>query len=404
MPKSNIPSYFAAVSTIALANLLAASPVRAEEAEAQAKTSDIVVTALRTPVSANKVAASVTILDAEEIEREQPITISDVLVRTPGISLTRNGGYGTATSLKIRGADSSHTVLVIDGMRLADPSSTAGGYNFANLFTGDTQRIEVLRGPQSILWGSDAIGGVVNIVTARPQKPLEGSFHVEAGSRETVNARAGIGGKSRLADWRLAGSTFVTDGISASSLGTEPDGYRRKSATGTVDVHLTPAVILDLRGYYANARHEFDSSRGDTPAYGTTEEFTSYAGLRFALLGGLLTNRLAVLDSSTQRKSYDPRRSVRSLDFDTQGDTRRYEYQGSFAPGQFWNVTFGAEREEQTMLSASPGNNNLAYSRDRNSADINSLYAQLRVTPLAPLTLSGGVRYDDHSKIGRAHV
>ncbi|NWP47747.1 TonB-dependent receptor, partial [Escherichia coli] len=95
-------------------------------------------------------------------------------------------GYGTSTSLRIRGAEADQTVVVIDGVKLNDPAATGGGYNFANLLVGDASRIEVLRGPQSILWGSQAIGGVVNIVTAAPEKPLEGSFDIEAGSRETV--------------------------------------------------------------------------------------------------------------------------------------------------------------------------------------------------------------------------
>ena len=172
-------------------------------------------------------ASSVTILDEQDIEREQPVSVDDVLVRTPGVSMTRNGGYGTATSLKIRGASSEQNVLVIDGMRLADPASTGGGYNFSNLLTGDAVRIEILRGPQSILWGSNAIGGVVNIVTKQPKKALQGDFSIEGGSRDTVNARAGIGGTSDLVDWRIAASRFTTDGISAKADGVEKDGYER---------------------------------------------------------------------------------------------------------------------------------------------------------------------------------
>src|SRR3546814_14686390 len=109
--------------------------------------------------------------------------------------MSRNGGYGTSTSLRIRGAESEHSVTVIDGVKLNDPSSTGGGFNFANLLAGDIDRIEVLRGPQSILWGSQAIGGVINIVTAAPEKALDGSFDLDAASREPVRARPATGGR-----------------------------------------------------------------------------------------------------------------------------------------------------------------------------------------------------------------
>ena len=167
----------------------------------------IIVSALRVPVEQDRISSSVTVLDQADIEREQPIAISDILLRTPAISVTRNGGYGTATSLRIRGADSGQSVLVLDGMRLADATTTDGGYNFANLLADDITRIEILRGPQSILWGSNAIGGVINVQTSRAEKPLEGRFSVEAGSRDTVSARAGIAGKSDGFDWKIAGST-----------------------------------------------------------------------------------------------------------------------------------------------------------------------------------------------------
>ena len=88
--------------------------------------------------------------------------------------MSRNGGLGGSTQLRIRGAESDQTVVLIDGVKLNDPSSAGGGFNFANLLTGDYMRIEVLRGPQSTLWGSQAIGGVVNIVTTVPEGPLLG--------------------------------------------------------------------------------------------------------------------------------------------------------------------------------------------------------------------------------------
>lgn len=360
----------------------------------------IVVSVLRAPVAQDRVSSSVTVLDEAAIVEAQPIAVTDILLRTPGVSMTRNGGYGTATSLRIRGADSGQTVMVLDGMRLSDPSSTAGGFGFSNLLLDDAERIEILRGPQSIFWGSDAIGGVVNVTTRKPERALEGSFAAEVGSHDTISARAGVGGTSEAIDWRLAGSTFFTDGISARANGTEPDGYRRSAASGTVTVRLAPQLSLDLRGYWSDGRNDFDGFSGDSPSYGETREWSGYAGLNFVLLDGRLTNRVAVLQSETDHANYDPSRSVRPLDFDAHGRVRRFEYQGIYSLSDAVQVVFGAEREEQRMTSASPSDSAAAYDLTPHSADTESVYGQLRVSPLAGLTLNGGVRYDHQSRFG----
>ena len=407
------PTFYSAVSTriltASILTTLSVAPCFAEEmvpgeAPDSSLGSSIVVTALRSPVEQDRVSATVTVLDEAAIRQQQPIALTDLLLRTPGISLTRNGGLGTATSLRIRGADSSQAVMVIDGVRISDPSATGGGYSFSNLLLDDIERVEILRGPQSILWGSDAIGGVVNVLTRRAEQPLEGSMAVEAGTHETVNARGGIGGTGSLVDWRVAGSVFTTDGISARSNGTEADGYRRTSASGTATFKLTSSLSLDLRGYWADARNEFDGTSGDSRAYGLTSEWTGYAGLNLVLLDGRLTNRLAVLQTETDRENYDPARSVRPLNFDAHGRVRRFEYQGSLHISDGVQADFGAEREEQRMTSASPSNSTAAYALVPNAADTNSVYGQLRVTPLAGLTINGGVRHDDQSRYGGSTV
>ncbi len=394
MPTKTYP-----ISTFAL--VLAAVPVAAHADGAEdAGSPAIIVTALRTPVAQDRISSSVTVLDQSDIDRDQPLAVSDILLRTPGISLSRNGGYGTATSLRIRGADSGQSVLVIDGMRLADPSTTDGGYNFANLMADDIARIEILRGPQSILWGSNAIGGVINVQTVQPEKPLQGGFAVEAGSRQTASARGGIGGKSDALVWRIAGSAFTTQGISARSNGTEADGYSRRSASGSATLNLSSAASLDLRGYWASARNEFDGTSGDTLAYGLTEEWTAYAGLNLAFFDGRFRNRFAVLEGRTARENYDPARTVRTLNFDANGRSRRYEYQGTFTVSPAAEIVFGAEREEHRMTTASPGNTATPYVLTPHRADIDSFYGQVRITPLAGITLNAGARHDSHSRFG----
>src|SRR3546814_653686 len=162
------------------------------------------------------------------------------------------------------GEETDHTVVVIDGVKLNDPSSAGGGYNFAHLLIGDATRIEVLRGPQSILWGSQAIGGVVNVVTALPERSLEGSFDVEAGSRQTVSARAAVGGKTGSVRWRIGGQTFTTEGISALAPafgGRETDGYINRNVNGRVEVALTKGVTADFRTYYSHGRIEIEDRK-----------------------------------------------------------------------------------------------------------------------------------------------
>ncbi|MDB5702598.1 MAG: TonB-dependent receptor [Sphingomonadales bacterium] len=386
---------------VAFVPLLLSTTAYAEEAS-DAET--VIVTATRLPTPVDQVPASITVIDKAAIDRAQDIGVSDLLLRTPGVTLSRNGGYGTATSLRIRGAETDQTVVVIDGVKLNDPSSAGGGYNFANLLVGDASRIEILRGPQSILWGSQAIGGVVNIVTALPQQPIEASFDIEAGSRQTVSARAALGGKTGPLTWRIGGQSFTTDGISAIAPafgGKESDGYTNRNVSGRVELAITSDVSVDLRSYYSSGRTEFDATSADSPAYGFNREFVGYAGLNVALLDGRFHNRFAYGYTNTSRDNYDPR-NQRPQTFDSAGRNERLEYQGSFLIAKGVTVLFGAENEKSRFRSVSPAASltTPVPAPARGSAEITSFYGQLNVQPVSGLTLTGGVRNDDHSRFG----
>ena len=374
------------------------------DAAADAEAGTIIVTATRVATPVDQVPASVTVLDKAAIDRSQDIGVTELLLRTPGVTVSRNGGYGTATSLRIRGAETDQTVVVIDGVKLNDPSSTGGGYNFANLLVGDASRIEILRGPQSILWGSQAIGGVVNIVTALPERPLEASFDIEAGSRQTVNARAAIGGKSGPLTWRLGGQTFTTDGISAIAPafgGVEKDSYTNRSVTGRAELALTSNVSIDVRSYYSSGRTDIDATTADSPEYTLNKEFVGYAGVNVALLDGRFRNRFGYGYTNTKRDNYNPA-LPRTNTFDSAGRNERFEYQGIFEIAKGWTALFGAEDEKSRFHSVSPPAS-LATPVPApavGSAEITSFYGQLSAQPVKGLTLTGGVRNDDHNRYG----
>jgi vitamin B12 transporter len=381
-----------------------AAAVPATSGTDAADPSTIIVSATRSPLAIDRVAASVTVLDKAAIDRAGDLSVGDLLLRTPGISLSRNGGYGTATSLRIRGAESDQTVVVIDGVKLNDPSSTGGGYNFANMLTGDATRIEVLRGPQSTLWGSQAIGGVVNIVTPMPTKSLEGSFDAEAGSRRTASGRAAVGGITGPLAWRIGAQAFTTDGISAiapSAGGRERDGYNNQSVTGRGVLTITDGVSVDLRGYYSNGRTDIDGFSGDSSEYSLNKEFVGYAGLNVDLFDGRLRNRFAYGYTNTNRDNYNPT-LPRAQTFDAAGKNKRLEYQGTFAVTSGVDAVFGVENERSNFRSVSPSSSLSVPipAPARGKADLTGIYGQVNAEVFKGLTLTGGIRHDDHNRYG----
>ena len=401
-----------AYASLAAASLLAAFPAVAEITDQQAPApdvagragatalADVIVTANRSAQPIERVGASVTVLTQAAIEARQTPAVAELLAQTPGVSFTRNGGVGTSTGVNIRGAESQHTVVLIDGVKLNDPSSTQGGFNFGNLLVGDTARIEVLRGAQSTLWGSQAIGGVVNIVTAEPTEALQGSLDAEAGARGTTYFRGGIGGANDRLSWRLAASRYDTDGFSAFASGKEEDGYTNTGLSGRLNLKITDAVSLDLRSVWSNGQNDFDAFNGDSREYGKTKELVGYAGLNFDLLDGRFRNRIGYAYTDTNRLNYNPATTAQPLTFDAAGENRRWEYQGTFAVTEALNTTFGIESERSEMRTRSPSAFNLNPAFARGQADLDSAYAQVQWTVLDGLTLTGGLRYDDHAQYG----
>ena len=368
---------------------------------------DVIVTANRSAQAADRVGQSVTVLTTEAIETSQTVSVADLLVRTPGVSLSRNGGIGGSTALRIRGAESDQTVVVIDGVKLNDPSSTGGGFNFGSLLTGDIARIEVLRGAQSTLWGSQAIGGVVNIVTARPTAPFAATLDAEAGSRGTQYLRGGIGGAGERLIWRLAVSHFETDGFSTAAVGTEDDGYENTGLSGRADIKLTEDVSIDLRAVYSDGTTDIDGflsvppyTFGDTREYGRTKELVAYAGLNFDLFGDRLSNRIGYGYTRTERDNFNPDQPVTTVTFDAEGTNERFEYQGVFDIREGWTATFGAEHEDSEFSTASPSDFDPNPTPDTNKVGIEGVYLQVQGEVIDGLTLTGGVRRDEHDTFG----
>lgn len=363
---------------------------------------ELVVTANRSPERADRVGQQVTVITAEQLRAQQTPILSEVLSRTPGVSFSRNGGVGTATQVNIRGAETGQTLILIDGVKLNDPTSVDTSFNFGNLLLGDVDHIEVLRGPQSVLWGSQAIGGVVNLITADPKGPFESDLTAEGGSHGWGYGRAAVGGKTDQVSWRTAVGYLNTGGISVfdqAKGGREPDSFHNLGASAKARVTLTDQLSLDLRAVYSRSRTDLDGflpdfSFGDTPEFSRSEDLAAYAGANLGLFDERLQNRLAFTETHEVRKNYDPRQAPSDVTFSAFGHTERFEYEGVYAIAQGWTAVFGAEREQVHMRTASP------FSTVARSADLDSGYAQVRGDVLPNLTLTAGLRHDHHDTFG----
>ena len=357
---------------------------------------DIVVTATRAEQDRREVGQAITTINRDDLDRRQIVSVADILATTPGVSLSRNGSTGGLTYVRLRGAEADQTLVVIDGIRVNDPSSTGGAFDFANLLASSVERVEVLRGPNSVPWGSQAIGGVVNILTADPARLASGDVtaraQTEYGYANQLYATAGLQGRTGILSGVLNGGYLRTDGISSAASGTERDGYRQIGASGRLGLAITDNVGIDLRGYYADSHLRYDGfantppfGPADGPQSGKTQELYGYAGAYANLFEGRFRNRVAFTIADINRDNYDP-------DFPSiaRGRSERYEYQADVRATDAVRLVAGAERENSRFNDGDTFAN----------TGITSVYGQAIVKPLRPLTLTGGVRHDDHDQFG----
>ena len=358
---------------------------------------DIVVTASGFEQPRLETGQAITVIDKDRLDTLQATSISDALATLPGVRVATRGGVGGQSSAFIRGGNSSQTLVLIDGVRINDPSSPNGAFDFGALLTGNVDRVEVLRGPNSIIWGSQAIGGVVNVRNIVPTNGFAVAASGEYGAYDTAQVRANISGSSGIFEGSLGGGYFTTDGISSLITGTERDGYENTSANSRLKVNLSDDFSLDFRGYYNNGLVEYDSpfgAGGNALPVSRNKQYIGYAGANIALLDGRLRSRASYARTDISRVGTDP--VVFSFNnFDVKGTIDRFELHNSFDLIDAVTLVFGAEHE-RIYASTSFEGAVPTIARDR----VTSGFVQAVVRPAKGLTLTGGVRHDDYSTYG----
>ncbi|MCW2248732.1 vitamin B12 transporter [Azospirillum fermentarium] len=356
---------------------------------------EISVTANRVPTAADATGSALTIITADDLQQRQTRILSDVLREVPGVAVNRTGPMGTLTQVRIRGAEGNQTLVLIDGIEVNDPAS-GSEYDFANLLAGDIERVEVLRGPQSALYGSDAVGGVVNIVTRRGSGAPSLSAAVEGGSFGTWAGRATAGTGNDRYDVAVSAQGVRSTGVSVADrrLGNgEKDGYRNGTLTAKAAVRPTGTTELAVVGRYTR----FDSDTdGFTGGRGAVDDGTSTTGKQaFGRVQGKAVfldghwEHIAGLSYGRQQRNYRDARGQTTSTYEGRKTKLDYQTNLSFATGPAAHVlTAGVEHEDDTGITRS------GYSNFDRTIGSTGLVGQYKLDLFDRLTLTGSVRRD----------
>ena len=335
---------------------------------------------------------AVTVIAEAEIEAVQGADITRVLRRAPGVTFSRNGGPGAFTATRVRGAPGEQTLVLIDGVRVSDPAAPGGGFDFGNLLATNIAKLDLLRGSNSTIWGSDAIGGVL-AVTTDTQSGLEAS--VEYGARDTATASVAGGAGGDAGFVGLSASWFDTDGFSAAAAGTEADGFEQVALNGQGRLYLSDRFDVVARARYAEGHLELDGfpapsfQLADTDEFQETEQYSASIAGTYDSGALLLVGSYSVAD--TERANFN-RANGLAPGFTSDGHRDRLELRGEWRAIGPVLVNFGVEQDWTSLET---------LFTPRVTTDTTAAYVQGGID-YGPLSARIGVRHDDERRFGGA--
>jgi len=359
---------------------------------AQAETTNtvdrIVVTATRTPVALRKIGSSLSVVSAEEITRHQLRTVAEAIDTTPGVSFNQSGGAGQPSSVYLRGSKAEHVKIYIDGIPINDPTTTADLPDMAHLNTDQIEQIEVLRGPQSTLYGSDAIGGVINIRTKRGKGKPSHFIDMEAGSFNTIRTAIGSQGGTDKVDYSVSISRHETDGFSALNGSSENDGYKNTTLHSRIGFKPVENAGIDFIFRHVDAQGEYDNGfalnpPSDRSRFDTDQTFLRSEGF------------LSLFDGQWEQKAGV---SLTTIDRDYswggyEGKILHADWQNNIFINEMNTLTAGAEWEREDYKDSFGGKYN---------DESIGLYLQDQINLGENFFGTLGVRHEDHQQAGDA--
>ncbi|GAC1497270.1 MAG: TonB-dependent receptor [Bradyrhizobium sp.] len=359
-------------------------------------------TATETPI--DQVASSVTVITAKDIERDQRRTAPDALSTVPGLNVVQSGGPGGLTSVFTRGTNANHTKVLIDGIDVSDPSNPARVFDLGQLLTYDIQQIEVLRGPQSGLYGADALGGVISIITKKGEGPPRATGTIEGGSFGTFNQTAGLSGSEERFNYAFNVAHFRATDVPVTPLELLPPGqkaignnYDNMTYSTKLGADLTENLTLNAVARYTDATVRFTGDSFDPVTFSsspaaaqstqTVRQLFTRGEAVWSVLDGRIKNYFGVNYTNHWNYNISPGDVAATI---TTGDRVKYDWHAVTQLAPYHTVIVGAEHETETLQTSTVSAQNV------NKAG----YVELQSQFANRLFLVENIRQDDNDRFG----
>ena len=412
------------VTGTALALALLAQPVRAQDNAVVLP--PIVVSATTVPTPASELGSSVTVVTGDDLQREQLRTVPDALKKVPGLDIVQTGGPGGQTSVFMRGTNANHVKVLIDGIDVGNPSITNGAFDFGHLLTSDIEKIEVLRGPQSGLYGSDAIGGVIAITTKKGEGPPRVTATAEAGSFGTFNQTASLRGSQANFSYAFNVAHFRSTDVPVTPLHLLAPGEKRNNDnydnwtySAKLGADLSDNLAVNFVARYTDAKLGFTGedfrlfpldfpealqstqrnhnfySRGEAVWSLFDDRFKNYFGVNYTNQWDWTLNPNPDFFFASPLVSPPITNLVERIKFDWRGEAR-------LIPGQ--TVVLGLEHQSESLRTDSTGTVDPFFNFTQTTTTAKTSnkagYVELQSEFAKRFFLVSNVRYDDNQSFG----
>ena len=371
--------------------------------DTNAEIEEVLVSASLMPITASRSANAVTVIDRAQLRNRATVSLSNILRDVPGFSVSQVGVLGSQTQIRVRGAEANHLLVTIDGVEANDPSQ-GDEFSWGTLTASDIERIEIIRGPQSSLRGSDAVAGVVNIITRTAEKSSVGLF-LESGSWATHHSGFNIGHKQGDFDIRFGLSHIESAGDNIARTGDENDGYRNTTYNIRSGLKLSDQMDISFAARESDGMNQFDADNDfdglieDQDRVSEFENSTMRFQGDYSSKDGTWQHKVLISQSKSDNTAFADKAKGNV----TASTKDQIQYIGSFTWDQgAQNVAALVEREEEDWMQRGEITWGVYDPNQDRERDTDSVAVEYRTDINDHLTLAASARHDDNSEFDSA--